>query len=412
MYPCDQRKLERTRCVSIPTKDGFSKISALSIDFEHCRLHSSSERLPFSSRSPFPLKQNSWVLDDSETSHSSSHSNIRSDSSHQKTSYLLPQISPGKSSHPQSPSKQPSSAKKLNFRSLSSDSVQPACSSKLSQKSKLSYSTAAGHRFPSSLLSHDSQGLSRPLNDDEFSLSYYVDESRPRGDGCEDDESWMEGGMYESDDGDVLSDLEGEMDESEEAEADEYVSDDSRSTGVDEEGRIFRGHSLTFSKKTSHIAGSFRPLGNSTLPRGQTGMHVHMPTYVCTYQYVYMYIHVYVLVYTYVHICTHVCMYIRTYILYVRICIRTYVHIRTYVRICIHIYTYMHMYIRTCAYTYVYVFCIIPILCSNTYVLRKFDALNRMQNQYLSASCTYVLTYICTYYQGWFVCLNVCIRTE
>ena len=61
MYPCDQRKLERMRCVSIPTKDGFSKISALSIDFEHCRLHSSSERLPFSSRSPFPLKQNSWV---------------------------------------------------------------------------------------------------------------------------------------------------------------------------------------------------------------------------------------------------------------------------------------------------------------------------------------------------------------
>ena len=345
MYPCDQRKLERTRCVSIPTKDGFSKISALSIDFEHCRLHSSSERLPFSSRSPFPLKQNSWVLDDSETSHSSSHSNIRSDSSHQKTSYLLPQISPGKSSHPQSPSKQPSSAKKLNFRSLSSDSVQPACSSKLSQKSKLSYSTAAGHRFPSSLLSHDSQGLSRPLNDDEFSLSYYVDESRPRGDGCEDDESWMEGGMYESDDGDVLSDLEGEMDESEEAEVDEYVSDNSRSTGVDEEGRIFRGHSLTFSKETSHIAGSFRPLGNSTLPRGQTGMHVHMPTYVCTYICTYTCTCLYIHTYIYAH--TYVCTYVHTYCTYVY----AYVHMCIYVRM----YVYAYIYIRICTCTYVHV---------------------------------------------------------
>ena len=144
------------------------------------------------------------------------------------------------------------------------------------------------------------------MNDDEFSLSYYVDESRPRGDGCEDDESWMEGGMYESDDGDVLNDLEGEMDESEEAEVDEYVSDDSRSTGVDEEGRIFRWHLLTFSKKPS-----FQPLGNCTLPRGQTGMHVHMPTYVymyihtCLHIRTYIYAHTYVRKYVHVHICAY-----------------------------------------------------------------------------------------------------------
>ena len=252
------RQIERRRCVSIPMKDDNERISALSIDFERLRLHSSSERFssPSSHKSPFPLKQNSWILEDS-TSQKDDSSATKDplQPPYQNTAYLLPQIpSPGKPTIPSCKSEQLPKRKKLKFKS-SSDSVKQTKTSKRNRSTKqpppsrstTSSSTAALWRRSSSLSVDRGVCGKLTLPTGKYPDTH-ADDDRSPGDGCEEEDTWITDKFCGSDDEDALSDLEGELSDQE----GDSVYEESSLTDIDEEGCVLTGHHLkTIYKKKS-----------------------------------------------------------------------------------------------------------------------------------------------------------------
>ena len=74
-----------------------------------------------------------------------------------------------------------------------------------------------------------------------------MDDDRSPGDGCEEEDTWITDELGGSDDGDVLSDLEGELSDQE----GDSIYEESSLTDMDEEGCVLTGHLKTMFKKKS-----------------------------------------------------------------------------------------------------------------------------------------------------------------